>query len=63
MSLVFICCVVLSRQRPLRRAGHSSRGVLPGVCMCVITETLMVEEKTLAVRKLLNKKYSASGFQ
>jgi hypothetical protein len=35
MSLVFIRCVVLCRQRPLRRADHSS------VCLivCVITET------------------------
>jgi hypothetical protein len=31
LSLVFICCVVLCRQRPLRRADHSSRGVLPCV--------------------------------
>jgi hypothetical protein len=31
ISLVFICCVVLCRQRPLRRADHWSRGVLPCV--------------------------------
>jgi hypothetical protein len=31
LSLVFICSVVLCRQRPLRRADHSSRGVLPCV--------------------------------
>jgi hypothetical protein len=29
--LMFICCVVLCRQRPLRRADHSSRGVIPPV--------------------------------
>jgi hypothetical protein len=33
---MFVCCVVLCRQRSLRRAYHSSRGVLPCVCMCVI---------------------------
>jgi hypothetical protein len=31
LSLVFICCVVLCRQRPLWRADHSSKGVLPCV--------------------------------
>jgi hypothetical protein len=36
VSLLFICCVVVCRQRPLRLADHSSRGVLPCVCMCVI---------------------------
>jgi hypothetical protein len=36
MFVVSICCVVLCRYRPLRRADHSSRGVLPCVCMCVI---------------------------
>jgi hypothetical protein len=34
LSVAFICCVVLCRQRSLRRADHSSRGVLPCVCMC-----------------------------
>jgi hypothetical protein len=29
--LVFVCCIVLCRYRPLRRADHSSRGVL--VCV------------------------------
>jgi hypothetical protein len=29
---MFVCCVVLCRYRPLRRADHSTRGVLP----CVI---------------------------
>jgi hypothetical protein len=27
----FLCCVILCRQRPLRRADHSSKGVLPSV--------------------------------
>jgi hypothetical protein len=31
-----MCCVVLCRYRSLRRADHSSREVLPCVCMCVI---------------------------
>jgi hypothetical protein len=35
---MFVCClyVVLCRYRPLRRADHPSRGVLPCVCTCVI---------------------------
>jgi hypothetical protein len=45
MSVVFICRVVLCRYRSLRRAVHSSRGVLPCVCMCVITETPKREAK------------------
>jgi hypothetical protein len=36
LSIVFVCCVVLCRSRPLRRADNSSRGALPCVCMCVI---------------------------
>jgi hypothetical protein len=28
---LFLCCVALCRLRPLRRAEHSSRGVLPSV--------------------------------
>jgi hypothetical protein len=31
LVFVFLCCVVLCRQRPLRRADHSSKGVLPSV--------------------------------
>jgi hypothetical protein len=31
MVVVFIYCVVLCRYRPLRRADHSSRGVLAWV--------------------------------
>ena len=34
MFLSCVCCM-LSRYRPLRRADHSFRGVLPGVCVCV----------------------------
>ena len=34
MFVSCVCCV-LCRQRPLRRAEHSFRGVLPGVCVCV----------------------------
>jgi hypothetical protein len=48
LSVVSICCVVLCRWRPLRRADHSSRGVLPcvGVCVCVCDqETLKREAK------------------
>jgi hypothetical protein len=28
---VFLCCVVLCRYRPLRRADDSSKGVLPSI--------------------------------
>jgi hypothetical protein len=38
MDVRFICFFVLRRERPLRRADHSSRGVLPSVCvsLCLI---------------------------
>jgi hypothetical protein len=35
VSCVYMCCVVLCRYKSLRRAAHSSRGVLPCVSMCV----------------------------
>ena len=37
MGRMFVCCVccALCRWRHMRRADHSFRGVLPGVCVCV----------------------------
>jgi hypothetical protein len=42
---MFVCCVYMlycpvSVERSLRRVDHSSRGVLPCVCMCVIKKPL-----------------------
>jgi hypothetical protein len=30
-ALVLLCCVVLYKQKPLRQADHSSKGVLPSI--------------------------------
>jgi hypothetical protein len=35
MFVSCVCCV-LYKERSLRRADHSLRGVLPGVCVCLI---------------------------
>ena len=37
MTVISLVWYVLCRQRPLRRADHSLRGVLPDVCVCVLT--------------------------
>jgi hypothetical protein len=40
--LMFVCCVLSGRERSLRRAGHSSRGVLRTVaCRCVWSRNLV----------------------
>jgi len=46
---MFIPCVCyrLCRQRSLRRADHSFREVLPGVCMCVCLSLCDIETSTM----------------
>jgi hypothetical protein len=39
--VVFLCCVVLCMQRPLRGAYHSSKGVL--LCALIISRNLRCE--------------------
>jgi hypothetical protein len=48
LSIVFICCVVLCRQRPLRRADHLSERVLP--CVLIRLRNLPCEAAKVLTR-------------
>jgi hypothetical protein len=56
LSVVFLCCVVLCRYRPLRRAYHSSRGVLAYVSIVCDQENLNGWGKTQQWGKSWGKK-------
>jgi hypothetical protein len=51
---VFLCCVVLCNYRPLRRADHSSKGILPSVLIKLSHYT--------ARRRLGERRYSSYSF-
>jgi hypothetical protein len=62
ICLLWVLCVV--RYRPLRRADHSSRGVLPTVVRrCVWSRNLKNEEAMTRVRsqRQKNKSFSFCG--
>jgi hypothetical protein len=64
---VFLCCVVLCRYRPLRRADHSSKGVLTSVLIssrnlqCGAARVLTRTVEPLMMMILIGSKASSVG--